>query len=284
VISAPFAQPAGFAPACAAVPDPIPTPARWVLRHRGDLVVTGASLVDDPAAHGLAPTDVHALGAVGELPAFCGALADDVALPEGLRAESLRGAFALLPPAEQAMAAYGFQILHWSRTTRFCGECGARNEPSRDPARRARGCPHCGHEWFPRVSPCVIALVHDGDRVLMTRQAAWPAGRYGLVAGFVEPGESLEDCVRREALEETGVALDDVAYAGSQPWPFPHQLMVGFTARWTGGEASPRDGELEDARWFTRDALPILPPRFSIARRLIDAWAALPTTSALDKA
>lgn len=284
MITVAFPHPAGFAPACTPVPDPLPTPARWVLQHRGDLVVAAGRLPDDPLAYGLAPTDVHGLGEVDGAPTFCGILAPDGALPGGLRAESLRGAFALLTPAEQAMAAYGAQVLHWSRTTRFCGECGARNEPSRDPTRRARGCPGCGHEWFPRVSPCVIALVHDGDRVLMTRQAAWPAGRYGLVAGFVEPGESLEDCVRREAMEETGVTLDEVRYAGSQPWPFPHQLMVGFTARWTGGDAAPRDGELEDARWFSRDALPILPPRFSIARRLVDAWVALGAKSDLDKA
>lgn len=282
MISAAFAQPPGFAPACTAVPPTIPRDARWVLQHRGDLVVAGPSLLVDPVSYGLAPTDVHGLGEVGGAPAFAGVVAPDAALPDGLRAESLRGAFALLPAAEQAMAAYGFQVLHWSRTTRFCGECGARNEPSDDPTRRARRCPGCGHEWFPRVSPCVIALVHDGDRVLMTRQAAWPAGRYGLVAGFVEPGESLEDCVRREALEETGVTLDAVTYAGSQPWPFPHQLMVGFPARWVGGEAAPRDGELEDARWFERNALPILPPRFSIARRLVDAWVAHRTALADD--
>jgi NAD+ diphosphatase len=277
VIAVAFASPPGFAPACTAVPEGWPAEARWVIQHRGELVVGDGGLPRDPRALGLAVDDLHGLGAVAGEPAFGGVLRAEAELPAGLRTESLRGAFALLPAAEQAMAAYGFQVLHWSRTTRFCGECGLRTEPSADPTRRARRCPGCGHEWFPRVSPCVITLVHDGDRVLMTRQAAWPAGRYGLVAGFVEPGESLEDCVRREALEETGVSLADLAYAGSQPWPFPHQLMVGFTARWAGGEAGPRDGELEDARWFTRDALPILPPRFSIARRLIDAWVARPS-------
>ena len=197
------------------------------------------------------------------------------ALPEGYRAEGLRGAFMLLRAAEQAMAAYGAQVRHWDRTTRFCGECGGATVASVDPARRAKRCPGCGHEWFPRVSPCVITLVYDGaGRVLLTRQASWPAGRYGLVAGFVEPGETLEDCVRREAYEETGVTLADVAYAGSQPWPFPHQLMVGFTARHVSGDPSPRDGELEDARWFAPDALPVLPPRFSIARRMLDAFFA----------
>lgn len=110
----------------------------------------------------------------------------------------------------------------------------------------------------------------------MTRQARFPAGMYGLVAGFVEPGETLEACVAREVHEETGVDIADIAYFGSQPWPFPHQIMVGFTARYTGGELRVDTRELEDARWFHRDALPLLPPPLSIARKLIDAWLARP--------
>lgn len=278
MISVPYLAPPGFEPACVPVPAALPSPAVWVLFHRGDVVLVrhgeDAALLDDPARHGLAVTDVHGLGSLDGVPAFCGVVSSSEVLPEGVRAEGLRGVFALLSPQAQAMAAYGAQVRHWDRTTRFCGECGSPTAPSEDATRRAKRCVACGHEWFPRVSPCTITLVHDGDRALLTRQAAWPAGRYGLVAGFVEPGESLEDCVRREALEETGVTLTDIAYAGSQPWPFPHQIMVGFTARWVGGEARPRDGELEDARWFTRDAMPILPPRFSIARRLLDAWRA----------
>ncbi len=280
MIRATAPSPEGFAPACGPVPEPLPARAAQVLVRGGELVMAereggGCALVDDPSRLGVAPESVHALGALHGVAAFVGEVPAGVELPAGLRAEGLRGAFALLPPAEQAMAAYGTQIRHWDRTTRFCGECGHATEPSGDPARRAKRCPTCKHEWFPRVSPCTITLVYDGaGRVLLTRQAAWPAGRYGLVAGFVEPGETLEDCVRREAREETGVELDEVEYAGSQPWPFPHQLMVGFTARHAGGDPSPRDGELEDARWFTRDALPILPPRFSIARRLLDAFLA----------
>lgn len=270
-------SPDGFEPSCERVPDAIADDAAWVLL-RGDELLLAArdgacSLPSHRIASELAPTDVHALGRVDGRPAYVGVVAAGVALPEGVRAEGLRGAFALLRDAEQSMAAYGSQIRHWDRTTRYCGECGAATILSPEATRRARRCEGCRHDWFPRVSPCTIALIYDGDgRVLLTRQPSWPAGRYGLVAGFVEPGETLEDCVRREAREETGVELSEVAYAGSQPWPFPHQIMVGFTARHSAGEPRPLDGELEDARWFTRDALPVLPPRFSIARRLLDAF------------
>lgn len=271
-------SPVGFEPSCERVPDAIPDDAAWVLL-RGDEVILAerddgaCSLASQRVASALAPSAVHALGRVDGRPAYVGVVSEGAPLPDGARAEGLRGAFALLRDAEQSMAAYGAQIRHWDRTTRFCGECGAATAPPRDPTKRARRCERCRHDWFPRVSPCTIALIYDGDgRVLLTRQPSWPANRYGLVAGFVEPGETLEECVRREAREETGVELSEVAYAGSQPWPFPHQIMVGFTAKHRSGDPAPLDGELEDARWFTRDALPILPPRFSIARRLLDAF------------
>jgi NAD+ diphosphatase len=273
-------SPDGFAPSCGAVQDPLPDDAAWVILRGDELLLAQrdggpCSLLTHPESLGLAPENLHALGSLDGRPALLGTVSPEAPLPEGVRAEGLRGAFMLLRDAEQAMAAYGAQIRHWDRTTRFCGECGRATSPSADPAKRAKRCETCRHDWFPRVSPCTIALVYDdAGRVLLTRQPSWPANRYGLIAGFVEPGETLEECVRREAREETGVELADVTYAGSQPWPFPHQLMVGFTAKHVSGDPRPRDGELEDARWFTRDALPILPPRFSIARRLIDAFLA----------
>lgn len=271
-------SPGGFAPSCGGVPSPAPDDAQWVLFRGDELLIAQrdggpCSLVTDPSSHGFTPERVHLLGTLHGHTALVGVISPDAPLPDGIRAEGLRGAFMLLRDAEQSMAAYGAQIRHWDRTTRFCGECGRPTTPSLDVSRRAARCEACKHDWFPRVSPCVITLVYDdAGRVLLTRQPTWPAGRYGLVAGFVEPGETLEDCVKREAREETGVELDEVTYAGSQPWPFPHQLMVGFTARHVSGDPRPLDGELEDARWFTRDSLPILPPRFSIARRLLDTF------------
>ena len=187
-----------------------------------------------------------------------------------LRARSLPGRHNW----QNAAAAYAAQVLHWDRTNRFCGACGRPTVPAADPAKRAKVCEGCGHEVYPRVSPCTITAIHDGARMLLVRAPHFPPGRFGLVAGFVDPGESLEDCVRREAREEVGLELAEVTYLGSQPWPFPHQLMVGFVARAEPAEPRLLDGELAEAGWFAPDALPQLPPRLSIARALIEHVAA----------
>ena len=139
-----------------------------------------------------------------------------------------------------------------------------------------RACPACGAQHHPRTDPVVIMLVHDGDRAVLGRQPHWLTGRYSALAGFVEPGESLEEAVAREVHEETGAHVDEIAYRSSQPWPFPASLMLGFIARWTSGEPVVGDGELEDVRWFTREEIASggvkLPPRQAIARRLIEEW------------
>lgn len=264
-----------FSPGCDAVPVPLPDEAAWCAFRDGALLLLQRnnagppSLLDAATAAGLAMLRVHHVGVLDRRAALAGEVAPGAALPEGVVSSDLRAAASVLTPAEWSAAALASQVLHWDRTSRFCGDCGSpMTQP--DPRERARRCGRCGHAVHPRVSPCVIVLVHDGERMLLARQAAWPAGRYGLVAGFVEAGESLEACVRREVAEETGLDVDEVAYQGSQPWPFPHQLMAGFFARYAGGEVALRDGELEDARWFEPGALPTLPPRLSIARSLIE--------------
>ncbi|MBX6366300.1 MAG: NAD(+) diphosphatase, partial [Gemmatimonadetes bacterium] len=145
-----------------------------------------------------------------------------------------------------------------------------------DASGHARACPACDLLFFPRIAPAVIVLVRRGDEALLARSPHFAPGVYSPIAGFVEPGESLEDAVRRETLEETGVALADVRYFGSQPWPFPHTLMVGFTAEYADGELRRQRDEIEDAAWFTRDRPPVLPSPISIARALVDAWLAEP--------
>jgi NAD+ diphosphatase len=208
---------------------------------------------------------------------------EDVALT-GLR--DLAGS---LPGEQLGTIAYATAMANWARATRFCGICGAATE-ARDGG-HVRLCAN-GHSHHPRTDPVVIMLVSDGDRVLMGRQALWPKGRYSALAGFVEPGERLEDAVAREVLEESGVAVRDVRYVESQPWPFPVSLMLGFHATYAGGEPEVRDGELEDVRWFTRaevaaaisgsddwidgpDAQGLMvPPPTAIARLLIDRWVA----------
>jgi NAD+ diphosphatase len=179
-----------------------------------------------------------------------------------------------LPANEASLLAYARALNIWRATHRFCSRCGTANVATR--AGHARLCPACGTQSFPRLDPAIIVLVHDGEQVLLGRQASWQPGRYSTIAGFVEPGESLEDAVRREVLEETGVAAHAVAYHSSQPWPFPASLMMGFTARANHTDPVLHDGELEDARWFTRDdihaGLITLPPPEAISRRLIDHW------------
>jgi NAD+ diphosphatase len=186
----------------------------------------------------------------------------------------LRDLAPVLSQAEGGMVAHAVALLNWHRRHRFCANCGAASEARE--AGHMRACPACGAQHHPRTDPVVIMLVHDGDRAVLGRQPHWPAGRYSALAGFVEPGESLEEAVAREVLEETGAHVDEIAYRSSQPWPFPASLMLGFLARWTSGEPAVGDGELEDVRWFTREEIAggrvKLPPRQAIARRLIEDW------------
>jgi NAD+ diphosphatase len=191
----------------------------------------------------------------------------------------LRDAAAVLPQADGGLAAYAAALLNWHRRHGFCANCGAPTEVA--DGGLVRRCAACGTEHHPRTDPVAIMLVTAPGRVLLGRQASWPAGRYSALAGFVEPGESLEEAVAREVHEESGVTVGTPAYVSSQPWPFPSSLMVGFTAPWAAGEPAVRDAELEDVRWFTRAEVaaaaagrgPLgLPPPLAIARRLIDGW------------
>jgi len=196
----------------------------------------------------------------------------------------LRVVGGLLPHDEAGLLAYARAMILWRARHRYCGSCGAPTmSASAGHVMKCSGS-ECGAEQFPRLDPAIIVLVTDGERALLGRQAAWPEGRYSTIAGFVEPGESLEDAVIREVLEEPCVRVTDAEYHSSQPWPFPSSLMIGFTAR-AAADAVPRaDEELEDVRWFTREQIatgtPGLPPPQSVSWRLIEDWydagAALP--------
>ena len=219
---------------------------------------------------------------------------EGVEAPAGTRVAGLRETSAALPAADAALLAYASALMEWQRRSRFCGTCGAPN--SLLEAGHLQRCTREGTQHHPRTDPVIIVLVTDGDdRVLMGRQAIWPAKRWSCLAGFVEPGESLEEAVAREVDEESGVAVSEVTYISSQPWPFPANLMLGFHARWSGGEPTTRDAELEAVRWFSRDEIVTahaapdipwtpeqreppagidfwLPPREAIARQLVAAW------------
>jgi NAD+ diphosphatase len=201
---------------------------------------------------------------------------DPPAAAAGTRFEDLRLVAALLPIDEAGLLGYARAIVSWRRRHRFCGTCGAKTLPAKSGHVLVCSDPACRHEQFPRIDPAIIVLVSDGERALLGRQASWPVGRYSTIAGFVEPGESLEDAVAREVLEETGIEVDRIEYHSSQPWPFPSSLMLGFTAHALTTEVRLNDEELEDARWFSRADLAsngaLLPPRQSISFRLIEHW------------
>jgi len=218
------------------------------------------------------------LGLFRNQPAFAVAISRELDAPfEDLgEFKDLRFLGTVLPPDEANLAAHARAIVLWHGTTLFCGKCGSASQPAAGGNTRRCCNPDCNQEIFPRTDPAIIVLVADGDRCLLGRQASWPEGRYSTVAGFVEPGESLEDAVRREVYEETNIRVGKVRYHSSQPWPFPSALMLGFVAEAISDDIHLNDGELDDARWFTREQLQSgetgLPFRISIARRLVDHW------------
>jgi NAD+ diphosphatase len=252
-------------------PEPKPTDALWfVFRGRELLVRGGGGRVpaQAPEALGLAPLHVHYLGALGRIACFCAEIAGACSPPAGHEFRELRALFGRLPEILHGVAGRAVQIVEWDRSHRFCGACATPTQPV--VGERARACPRCGLVNFPRLAPAMIVAVERGDEILLARGPQFPPGIYSVIAGFVEPGESVEDAVRREVREETGIEVDDVRYFASQPWPYPHSLMLGFQARWRSGELRIDATELEDAAWFGRDAMPMLfPGNVSIAQWLI---------------
>jgi len=244
---------------------------------------------DPPAAVLLERADVDAfvddrelifLGNYRDRPAFAVAVASDTPpLQDRGEFHDLRFLGTVLPADEANLVAHARALVLWHASQVHCGVCGSAARPGAGGNTRVCTNAECGREIFPRVDPAIIVLVAHGDRCLLGRQASWPEGRYSTIAGFVEPGESLEDAVRREVFEETNVAVGEVRYHSSQPWPFPSSLMLGFVADATSTDIALNDSELEDARWFTRADLrsgfPLLPFRISIARRLVDYWLSL---------
>lgn len=210
---------------------------------------------------------VHYLGTLGESHCYAVQLTTDKA-PAGMAFKDLRSAMMVLDEAFGALAGRAFQIIQWDRTHQFCGQCGGRTDALA--GERARKCSQCGLLQFPRLSPAIIVLVRRGQKLLLARSRQTPPGMYSILAGFVEPGETLEQAVEREVKEEVGIVIRNVRYFGSQPWPFPHSLMIGFTAEHADGELEIDRNEMEDANWYSVDRLPMLPPPISIARRLID--------------
>lgn len=229
----------------------------------------GVALYRGSAPAGFATLVPLYLANADSLPVLAIDVPADAPLPTGWHAIGLRALYGQVPEAHFLLAGYVSQILFWQRTSQFCPVCGGTTRPVGGDW--GKQCTNCGHSRYPQMSPAVLALVHDGERILLTHKAGW-GPMYSIIAGFVEPGESLEQCVAREVMEEVSLQVADITYHGSQPWPFPSQLMLGFTMRYVSGEPVPEEGELDDARWFHIDALPPLPQPLSLSRQLIDGW------------
>lgn len=254
-------------------------PALWFAFAAGDLLVCEDAATErlpccmHLAEHGLDPQRPQYLGQYDGRHCYAVEIDEGATLPGGWRRVGLREAFALFEPEMAALSGRAYQILDWDRNHQFCSRCGTPTVRRED--ERARTCPECRRTAYPPISPAIMVLVTDGARrVLLARKAGWAPGRYSALAGFVEPGEMLEDTVARETREEVGVEVRNIRYFGSQPWPFPHSLMIAFTAEYAGGEITPDGVEIEEARWFDAAELPNLPPSISISRRLITTIAA----------
>ena len=225
----------------------------------------------DAATFASSATARHYLGRLANVDCWAFAVPE---APPGWRSVPLRAAMQALDAPLGGLAGRAAQILEWDRSHRFCGVCGT--ETAIQAGERARVCPACKHTAYPRLNPAMMALVWRPGELLLGRSPHYAPGMYSALAGFVEAGETLEECVHREVAEEVAVTVQDLRYYGSQSWPFPNNLMVAFTARWAGGEIVPQPGEIEHAQWFPIDALPKIPPRFSISGHLIrDTVAAM---------
>jgi NAD+ diphosphatase len=249
----------------------------WFVFQRHKLLVSEGSgppvvpVAPTLEALGLYSRNPNYFGAVGDQPCFAAEVAEDAQPPSGWVFENLRRLLVRADADFFALASRAFQIKEWDRCHQFCGACG--KTTSLKQGERARACPRCGELFYPRLAPVIMVLIQRGQQLLLARSPRFPPGIYSALAGFVEPGETLEQAVAREVKEEVGVEISNLRYFGSQSWPFPHSLMIAFFADHSGGEICLRDPEIEDAAWYSLDRLPGLPPAMSIARRLIDAVA-----------
>jgi len=239
-----------------------------VARRDGDRIALPVET--ELTALGVALDGAHRLGSLDDTDALV--VVTDLEPAPPFEAFDLRALARLIDRELFPVVARALHAYDWLTTSRFCGRCGAATE--RSSTERCSVCPRCDLHVYPRISPAIITLVRRGDEALLASNARFPGLFYSTLAGFSDIGESLEETLVREVKEEVGLDVGNLRYFGSQPWPFPNSLMIGFTADWLAGEIEIDRSELHDARWFTRDALPKIPPPLSIARSLIDAWLA----------
>jgi NAD+ diphosphatase len=262
-------------------PEAAGAPALWFVFHGNRLLVSierDATRLPTHAVSDAIDVDrssARFVGMLGDVPVWTLRACSVWAAP-GRAYESLRALFGRLPDELLAVGGRALQLLEFDRTHRFCGACAA--PTALHEGGRARRCAACGEVYYPKVAPAMMVLIKRDTgstrQLLLARSARFPAGMYSALAGFVEPAESVEQCVHREVIEEVGVRIDNLRYFSSQGWPFPNSLMIAYVADYESGDIVPQSGEIEDARWFALDRLPDLPHRLSIARRLIDSVVA----------
>lgn len=255
--------------------DPSPHERRWILVRDNSVLfrgepAPGTVLMPDPPPAGLSCGAPVYLGTREGVVYYAADVAAGAVLPAGWRSSPVRELSGKVPDDDAAIAAYAVRILDFDRSTAFCGRCGARTRPLA--TERARACTACSRIVYPRISPAIIVLIKRGEEILLARSPRFTPGVFSVIAGFNEPGENLEQTVHREVGEEVGITVRNLRYFGSEPWPFPDSLMIGFVADYAEGEIRIDNHEIEAAGWFTRDTLPPVPTGASISRALIEAW------------
>lgn len=257
------------------VPPTVAAPAWWHIFHHDQLLMCSEQervhlpYIVNLQELGLTPLRTQYLGALDGVPCFVAEIEPpNITLPEQMTFQGLRALFDVFPEELFRLAGRAFHIMDWDRTHQYCGKCGTPTTTSA--TERAKVCPTCGLTAYPRISPAVIVAVIKDRDILLAHSKRFVNDMYSVLAGFVEPGETFEDCVHREIREEVGIDVTDIRYFGSQPWPFPNSLMVGFTARYAGGEITVDGVEINDAAWFSASRLPRIPGKISISRALID--------------
>lgn len=253
--------------------------ALWFILDNGRLLTkinTDQFCIPDTAdleALQIAPSCVLYLGSLDGQSCYAGALETESFSDANFKLNNLRTLFGLIPDELIWIAGRANQLIYWHLTHRYCGKCGHETLDKVD--ERAKLCPRCQHVNYPRLSPAVIVAIIKNNRILLARNRRFKMPFYSVLAGFVEPGESLEECVRREIKEEVGITVKNVRYFGSQPWPFPDSLMIAFVADYAAGEIVVDRSEIIEAAWFSKKNLPKIPPKISIARQLIDWFSQL---------
>ena len=255
------------------IPEQRENNAYWFVFNQNKMLVTNNSKTKIPYAKSLEelnifPIRTQYLGTLKSHPCYSAEVNPEMKEMKGMVFKELRSLYDVLDEDIFLLAGKAFQIVNWDQTHQYCGRCGVQTEAVQ--GENAKICPKCGFISYTRISPAIITAVLKDDKILMAHGRDFPKNRYSIIAGFVEPGETLEECVKREVMEEVGIKVKNITYFGSQPWPFPHSLMIGFISEYESGEICVDDYEITDAKWFNVDNLPDLPSNMSISREIID--------------